>query len=126
MKVKNGGRSITLGGEKIDVLSGYSPSWTKEYGESITTWDGREVRKLKGVRFSLEFSTYGMLPEDVIQLSQIVKEETTLLECAEFSGEVNCDNLSASLKNANFYGEFFNTTIRLTAVYLAVPEDGCL
>lgn len=127
MKVKNGGRSITLNSTKINVLSGYSPEWTKEYGESMTTWDGRNIRRLKGVRFSLEFSTYGMNPDEIKKLSEIFTSENISLDCAEFKGPVYCDNLSANLKNANFYGVFFNTTIKLTASELtAVPEVGCL
>lgn len=123
IKIPNGGRSITLGGTKFDVLSGYTPSWNKEYGDSITTWDGRIVKRCKGVRFTLEFSTYGLSADEIRSLADILSKKEISLVCDEFSGDVSCDNFSANLKSANFYGEFFNTTIKLTAVNLIAASD---
>ena len=123
IKIPNGGRSITLGDTKFDVLSGYSPSWAKEYGDSITTWNGRIVKRCKGVRFSLEFSTYGLSASEIKSLKSILSKKEIALVCDEFSGNVSCDDFSADLKSANFYGEFFNTTIKLTAVALIAASD---
>lgn len=123
IKTLNGGRTVTLDGIVFDVLSGYTPSWTREYGDSITTWDGRIVKRCKGVRFALEFSTYGLSSEQLNSLSEILKKKEFTVDCNEFSGTVYCDDLSASLKSANFYGEFFNTTVKLTAVRLIAAAD---
>lgn len=123
IKIPNGGRSITLGGTKFDVLSGYTPSWNKEYGDIITTWDGRIVKRCKGVRFTLEFSTYGLSADEIRSLADILSKKEISLVCDDYSGNVSCDNFSANLKSANFYGEFFNTTIKLTAVNLIAASD---
>ena len=121
----NGGRKITIGDTEIDVISSYSPSWIKEYTDPFTTWDGREVKKLKSVRFRLTFSTYGIQPEELTALLAELKTDETTLECDEFSGTVRCDSISPELKNANFYGDFFSSgSVTLTSTDAELPEDG--
>ena len=120
-KIPNGGKKITINGTGINVISGYSTSWEREYsGDEFTTWDGRKRRILEGIRFRLSFSTYGMTPEEVSALNNALKpDEDTgeiLLECDEFTGAVDCDNYSAQVQSANFYGEYHGANITLTAV----------
>lgn len=51
IKIKNGGRRIKLNDIEIDVISGYTPAWTREYSDSFTTWDNRRAQLLRGIRF---------------------------------------------------------------------------
>ena len=89
----------------------------------MTTWDGRIVKHCKGVRFALEFSTYGLSPDEVKSMADMLSKKEIPLVCDEFSGDVSSDNFSADLKSSNFYGQFFNTTIKLTAVSLIAASD---
>lgn len=121
----NGGKKIKIGETEINVISGYSPTWKKEFADSFTTWDGRIVKPLKGIRFSLSFSTYGLQAEELTDLCDELTANEITLECDEYSGNVTCDDIPADLQSANFYGEFFKTDITLTADTLLLPED-CL
>ena len=66
---------------------------------------------------------YGLSADEMHSLADILSRKEISLVCDEFSGVVSCDNFSANLKSANFYGEFFNTTIKLTAVNLIAASD---
>jgi len=130
-KIPNGGIKITVNDAEINVISGYSASWVSEYSESesdFTTWDGRKKKTLTGIRFNLSFSLYGMSSSDVSTLKNALRpneDGEIQLECPEFSGAVNCENFSAELKSANFYGDYYNGSVTLSAVEAeAVPEDG--
>lgn len=124
IRIKNGGRKITVGETDIDVISAYSPSWIKEYTDSFTSWDGQEIKKLKATRFRLTFSTYGLQPSELSALVDELKADVISLVCDEFSGNVRCESISPELRNANFYGEFFNGSVTLTAIEAALPADG--
>lgn len=124
IKSLNGGRKITVDGKMIDVISGYSSAWTREYSDSFTTWDNRVVQKLKGIRFSLTISTYGLSKEDITALLEAAKKGKINLVCDEFTGEVICNDLSAELQCANFYGDFSRTSMKFTAVSALAPDEG--
>lgn len=124
IKSLNGGRKITVDGKIIDVISGYSPAWTREYSDSFTTWDNRVIQKLKGIRFSLTISTYGLSKDDITALLEAAKKEKIDLVCDEFTGEVICNDFSAELQCANFYGDFSRTSIKFTAVSALAPDEG--
>lgn len=120
-KILNGGKKIKINGTEINVISGYSPSWEREYsGDEFTTWDGRKRRILEGIRFSLSFSTYGMTSAEMTALNEALKPDAEtgeiILECDEFTGAVECGNYSAQAQSANFYGEYHSANISLTAV----------
>ena len=121
-KIPNGGRKITINGTEINVLSGYNPSWEREYSEgegNFITWDGRIRKVLEGIRFRLTFLTYGMSAEEMQELNSALKPDPETgeitLECAEFSGAVFCENYSADAQSSNFCGEYFSGSISLTA-----------
>lgn len=122
IKMKNGGRKIILDDTEIDVISGYAPAWTREYSDSFTTWDNRTVQLLRGIRFSLSISVYGLSPDDVKALSDIIKKDKMSLVCDEYSGDVICDSFSADIQNANFYGDFSRASIKFTAVSALAPD----
>lgn len=122
IKMKNGGRKIILDETEIDVISGYSPAWTREYSDSFTTWDNRTVQLLRGIRFSLSISLYGLSPDDIKALSDIVKKDKISLVCDEFTGDVICNDLNTDLQNSNFYGDFSRASIKFTAVSALVPD----
>ena len=118
--IPNGGRTITLGGEggsiTIKVISGYRPSWKKEYTESFTSYDGKDVRLLKGIRFSLNFSTYGLTPSEMIALKNLlINSEEINLSCDEYSGTVTCEDFSPEVQSSNFLGDYTRTDVTLTS-----------
>ena len=124
-----GGKAVSVSGDsgKVDfvVVSDYSASWRKEYAESFMTYDGREIKPLKGVRFSLDFSPKGIPPAVALQLRDILMYSKQIsLSCDEYSGNVNCDIYNSSLQSANDLGEFYSADINLTAVAASLPEDG--
>lgn len=122
IKMKNGGRRIKLDDAEIDVISGYSPAWTREYSDSFTTWDNRTVQLLRGIRFSLSISVYGLSPDDIKTLSDIIKKDKINLVCDEFTGDVICNDFNADLQNSNFYGDFSRASIKFTAVSALAPD----
>lgn len=127
----NGGRQIRLTGEDediiIDVLTAYAPNWERVYeGGSYYTYDGREIKNCIGRRFKLDFTTYGLVLEDVIKLRDLLMSggEVTL-ECPEFAGVVVCDNFAPPIRSANFNGTYYTASISLSAVALEAV-DGSL
>lgn len=126
-KAYNGGRKVTIGGRvTFDTINAYTPSWTKEYNEEFTTYDGRIIRFCKGIRFSLTFTVYGLTYEKLTQTYEIFKSDTISLECPEFSGDVTCDSLSPPVRYSNVYGTFYELTITLSAAALTDPDSGFL
>lgn len=126
--IPNGGKTITVNGVEIKVLSGYRASWVSEYSESetdFTTWDGRKKKTLTGIRFKLSFSLYGMSSEDVTALSEALKPDAETgeieLECSEFTGAVYCEDFTAEVQSANHYGEYYKGNVSLSAVDAEVP-----
>ena len=120
-----GGKAVSLGGVSFMITEGYSPAWTKEYGESFTTYDGRIIKPLKGIRFSLGFSPKGIPPDVLLTLrDNVAYKEKISFSCPEYSGDVTCDTLSADLQHASELGEYFSAGITLTAVNAQLPEDG--
>ncbi len=116
--IPNGGRSITLEGSggsiTINVISRYSPSWKKEYAETYTNYAGTETKLLKGIRFTLTFSTYGLSPPEMAALKNLLmNSEEITLQCDEYEGLVTCDDFSPELQSANFLGDHTRTDITL-------------
>ena len=127
VNIIEGGKAVTLGGIQFVVTESYSATWTKEYGDSFTTYDGRVIKPLKGIRFSLGFSTKGVPPDVLTELVNALMnpdEPETDLSCSEYSGKVICDNFTGSLQTAGTPGEYFGAEINVTAVSASVPEDG--
>ena len=127
--IVEGGKAVSVSGKggsvNFVVTADYSASWRKEYAESFTTYDGREIKPLKGIRFSLNFSPKGIPPATALQLRDVLMySDQVSLSCDEYSGDVNCDIYSSNLQSANDLGEFYSAEINLTAVRASLPEDG--
>ena len=122
-KIYNGGRSVSIGGVSVKILDGYSPQWTKEYKDSFTTWDGRIVKQLTGIRFSLQISSHSLTAEEIEQIRAALEPEEINLICDEFSGKVICESFSPQMTHSNIYCEFFKFSATFTAVEAVVTED---
>lgn len=140
LKIPNGGRKVTVTGNSgeiennelssvtvvFDVISSYSPSWTKEYGDEFTTWDGRKIKPCKGIRFALEFTVYALTYEKLGDALKVFNSPEIQLECDEFAGEVICDSISPPLKVSNYYGNYYELSISLSSAALETSESGFL
>lgn len=134
LKIPNGGRSVTVTGTTgnvtetvgFDVINGYSPSWSKEYGEEFTTWDGRIIKPCKGIRFALTLSVYALTYEKLTDILKIFNSEEIVLDCDEFSGDVIIDSVSPPLKVSNYFGNYYELTISLSSAALESTESGFL
>lgn len=134
LKIPNCGRKVTVTGMvdntsasvDIDVINGYSPSWSKEYGEEFTTWDGRIIKPCKGIRFALTLSVYALTYEKLTDILKIFNSEEIVLDCAEFSGDVIIDSVSPPLKVSNYFGNYYELTISLSSAALESAESGYL
>ena len=125
-KTVNGGRSISVGGVTLNTLSDYKPSWTKEFGKSFTAYDGRLIQPLKGVRFSLMITAYGLSLSDITALKSLASEEKVSLICTEYSGDVVITDISPEIRSSNFYGTFYTISLELTAAELDTSGSGSL
>lgn len=121
-KTMNGGRKITISkgdnAYEIVAITGYSPSWEFEYGESFITYSGKEVKKPKGTRFNLSVNLYGLQLADVNALKAVVLGGSFGLSCTEWSGAVQCDSFTPSLSSSNYMGTFYSLSLRMKAVDL--------
>lgn len=122
-KIYNGGRSVSIGGVSVKILDGYSPQWTKEYKDSFTTWDGRIVKQLTGIRFSLQISSHNLTASEIDAIKTALDQEEIDLVCDEFSGKVICESFSPQMTHSNIYCEFFKFSATFTAVEAVVTED---
>ena len=122
-KIYNGGRSVTIGGVSLKIIDGYNPAWTKEYKDSLTTWDGRIIKQLTGIRFSLQISSHNLTASEINSLKSAVEAEEIYLKCDEFDGKVICDSFSPQMTHSNIYCEFFKFSATFTAVEAVVTED---
>ena len=125
-KIINGGRSLTVGGIKLDTLTAYKPSWTKEYGKSFTAWDGRLIQPLKGVRFSLAVTAYGLSLSDINALKRCAAKDIVPLVCAEYEGDVIITGISPEIRASNFLGTYYTISLELTAAALDTSDSGSL
>ncbi len=125
-EILNGGYSIKIGEYTLNLLGGYSPSWTKEYDENngFTDWQGNPQKFLKGIRFSLKISVGRLPSEDLHALAAELQKKDVAVECPDFSGICYCDSVPAELKQANFLAVRYGVTFTLTAKNLITDGDG--
>jgi len=125
-KIINGGYSVKIGDYTLELLGGYSPTWTNEYDEnnSFADYLGNKQRILKGRRFSLKISVGRLDSVDYNALVTALKSETIALVCPDFSGDCYCESIPAELKQANFNGVRYAISFTLTAKNLINDEDG--
>lgn len=125
-EVLNGGYTVTIGDFILRIIGAYEPSWDNVYSgnSSFTDWKGNEHKKLQGKKFSLKISTGRLVPEDFNKLVEELKKEDIPVSCPDFDGICYCENIPASLAQANFNGTRYKISFTLIAKELEAAGSG--
>lgn len=122
----NGGYSVKIGDFTLRLIGGYETEWACIYDTENTfrNFDGTEHKPLLGRRFSLKINTNGLSKEDFDLLSAELKKDSFAVECPDYSGECYCETIPGTLKQANFHGVRYGTTVTLIAKSIEKASSG--
>lgn len=123
----NGGYSVTIGDYTLRLIGGYETEWKNVYDSenSFRNYDGTEVKPLIGRQFSLKLNTNSLSKAEFDLLQTELKKSSFAVECPDFNGECYCENIPGTLKQANFAGVKYGTSITLISKSIEkVSGDG--
>lgn len=125
-EVYNGGYTVEIGGFSLRIIGAYEPNWENVYSSNsvFKDWQGNEHKNLQGKKFSLKITTGGLVPEDYNALAEELKKETFNVSCPDFNGTCYCENIPASLTQANYLGTRYKVSFTLIAKELIKPDSG--
>lgn len=125
-EVLNGGYTVNIGDFTLRIIGGYEPNWDNVYSNEsmFRDYQGNERKKLQGKKFSLKITTGGLVPEDYNALVEELKKEYFYVFCPDYDGLCYCENIPASLTQANFRGTRYKVSFTLIAKDIIKPADG--
>lgn len=125
-EVLNGGYTVQIGNFTLRIIGGYEPAWENVYDteNSFADWQGNTKKFLLGRQFSLKLSTGPLTPDDCRALAAELKKSTIAVVCPDFIGDCYCDNIPASLVQANFLATWYKVSFTLTAKDIELSGGG--
>lgn len=124
----NGGYTVAIGDFTLRIIGGYEVEWKTIYDSenSFRNYDGKEIKPIIGRQFSLKLNTNGLSKADFDLLTAELKKSSFAIDCPDYKGNCYCDNIPGTLKQANFLGVKYGTSITLTAVDVEKISGGGL
>ena len=125
IEVKNGGRTVTVGGYVMDNITSYDVTVKKVYDDSFgfTAADGKDFKVFKGTKTSVRIKSGRLSPEKYSALKKVLDAGSASLKCDDFDGECNVSDVSFQLDKDDFYGTFYYANFTLEQVGVTVPES---
>ncbi len=125
-EVYNGGYKIQIGNFTLRNIGGYEPSWETVYDPdgSFTDWKGNTQKFPLGKQFSLKISTGRLIPEDFNALVAELRKSSFMVKCPDFEGQCYCENVPASLSQANTLGVRYKINFTAIAKDILPQGDG--
>ena len=125
IEVKNGGRTVTVGGYVMDNITSYDVTVKKIYDESFsfTAADGKDFKVFKGTKTSVRIKSGRLSPEKYSALKKVLDAGSASLKCDDFDGECNVSDVSFQLDKDDFYGTFYYANFTLEQVGVTVPDS---
>ena len=125
IEVKNGGRTVTIGGCVMDNITAYDVTVKKIYDESFsfTAADGKDFKVFKGTKTSVRIKSGRLSPEKYAALKAALDAETAVVSCDDLNCECKISDVSFPLDKDDFYGTFHYAEFTLTQVGVTVPES---
>lgn len=124
----NGGYSVKIGDYTLVLIGGYEIEWKTIYDSenSFRSYDGTEHKPIIGRQFSLKLNTNGLSKASFDALVTELKKDSFAVECPDYSGECYCESIPGTLKQANFLGIKYGTSIILIAKEVEKTSGGGL
>ena len=124
----NGGYSVDIGNYTLRLIGGYETEWKTIYDteNSFRSYDGSEVKPIIGRQFSLKLNTNGLTKADFDLLTAELKKGNFEVKCPDYSGWCYCENIPGTLKQANYLGVRYGTSITLIACEIEKVSGGGL
>lgn len=124
----NGGYSVKIGSYDLKVLGGYEIEWKTIYDSenAFRNYDGKEIKPIIGRQFTLKINTNGLSKNEFDLLTAELKKDSFAVECPDYKGECYCENIPGTLKQANFLGVKYGTSITLIAKEIESTSGGGL
>ena len=125
IEVKNGGRTVTVGGYTMDNITAYDVTVKKIYDESFsfTAADGKDFKVFKGTKTSVRIKSGRLSPEKYTALKAVLDAETAVVSCGDLDGECKISDVSFPLDKDDFYGTFHYAEFTLEQAGVTVPDS---
>lgn len=125
IEVKNGGRTVTVGGYVMDNITAYDVTVKKVYDDSFsfTAADGKDFKIFKGTKTSIRIKSGRLSPEKYSALKAVLDAGSAAVKCDDFDGECTISDVSFPLDKDDFYGTFYYANFTLEQVGVTVPES---
>ena len=125
IEVKNGGRTVTVGGYVMDNITSYDVTVKKIYDESFsfTAADGKDFKVFKGTKKSVKIKTGRLSPEKYESLKSVLDTGSAAVSCGDLDGECNISDVSVKLDKDDFYGTFYYAEFTLEQAGVTVPKS---
>lgn len=124
----NGGYSVKIGDYTLVLIGEYEIEWKNIYDSenSFRSYDGTEYKPMIGRQFSLKLNTNGLSKASFDALVTELKKDSFAIECPDYSGDCYCESIPGTLKQANFLGIKYGTSITLIAKEVEKASGGGL
>lgn len=125
IEVKNGGRTVTVGGYVMDNITAYDVNVKKVYDDSFsfTAADGKDFKVFKGTKTSVRIKSGRLSPEKYAALKAVLDAETAVVSCEDLDGECKISDVSFPLDKDDFYGTFHYAEFTLEQAGVTVPDS---
>jgi hypothetical protein len=125
IEVKNGGRTVTVGGYVMDNITSYDVTVKKIYDESFsfTAADGKDFKVFKGTKTSVKLKTGRLSPEKYAALKVVLDTGSAVVSCGDLDGECNISDVSVKLDKDDFYGTFYYVDFTAEQAGVTVPDS---
>lgn len=125
IEVKNGGRTVIVGGYTMDNITAYDVTVKKIYDESFsfTAADGKDFKVFKGTKTSVRIKSGRLAPEKYTALKAVLDAETAVVSCDDLNCECKISDVSFPLDKDDFYGTFHYAEFTLEQAGVTVPDS---